>query len=1091
MTAGEQRTLITAETFRNMARKGAKADDFADKAVLKAGLVDLASIKAKDAAPVDGAPTAAREIGFILSNANLDREGDSISVPGWDIKSYEENPVVLWAHDHSQLPVGRADKTYVDGSQLKALDTFADAELYPFADTVYRMLQQRFLNACSVGFQPTEWEMSDTGVNFLKQGLLEHSVCPVPAHPEALVIARSKGINTEPLKKWAENVLDGFRRKSLGKLGDGDVLVRHQLEVLRVQADPKGLKFFTFGAPALVRSGEPTAQAIEEQADLLEMETIDADLAAMDAAPIASSKGVVPENVSTKLAPEGESWAKPTLEDFTSTGWGDLTDAEKTAIAGHFAWAKEMPPASFGDLSLPHHDPKTGAVNWAACSAVAARLNQTDLPSGDVAGVKAHMRAHFEAFDKPIPDALKAETPAATTADPASDPNTPSPAALTAYQTMASVLAQVGTAASGAAECVNTLLGTPEPTEGDDPPPAPSGSGDDAASDLAQLDAVLTNCQTAIEGLQTVAEMAQALMSAPPADPPAPAAAEGDKPKAVASASIKRWNQRLSKAFDIGREQIAPADVEEALVARYMDVDLKLVERRKVTIPTFRMGSWLTAIDDELASEGWRTEDVRNLSYEGKEVTPVYEVIELNSTLKSDFLIDGIRFMKRVQNGVEERFALDLSPYWYGMDLTFYGVRESGVAGRELGGIATKAKTINFLKGEAFALCGEFLPKTSEVMDDLFLGQKNAEAITRTVSLINGQRGALENRGMLLMGPPGTGKTLSARILRNVCDCTFIWISSRDFHYAGAFGGITEAFDLARECAAGPDAPASVIVFEDIDNWLGDYTIDLLKTELDGVGRSSGVVTLMTTNYPELLPAALLDRPGRFHDVLRFGLPDDAVRKAMLQKWIADIDEPTLAVAVEQTKGYSGAHIRELARFASIIGEQEALDTQASVVRALSKLAEQRELINQTQTQGSRYRAPADLGERKSSRVALALAVAKAAPAGEAPQVVPVRRTADEAADRLAGLHERRTELASLATSLLAADLTPGQRALITDAQRELRSVSMAVVKEGRVLSSKNEERIRSASALLEEVHTALAREKKTRVADDNGSGQH
>jgi HK97 family phage prohead protease len=231
---GNERTLITADTFRKMARKGARADDFAEYSVLKYG-----AIIAKDATPADEAD---RLIEFVLSNANLDREGDSIAVAGWNLDAYVNNPVVLWAHDHGELPVAKATTTWIDGQQLKARDAFADAALYPFADVVYRMLRGGFLNACSVGFQPHEWEMTDSGVNFLQQDLLEHSVCPVPAHPEALVVARSKGIDVRPLKAWAERTLDLLSRRAKG---DGDGQVRLQLERLRVQSDPTGRKLFT------------------------------------------------------------------------------------------------------------------------------------------------------------------------------------------------------------------------------------------------------------------------------------------------------------------------------------------------------------------------------------------------------------------------------------------------------------------------------------------------------------------------------------------------------------------------------------------------------------------------------------------------------------------------------------------------------------------------------------------------------------------------------------------------------------------------------------------------------------------------------
>lgn len=369
------------------------------------------------------------------------------------------------------------------------------------------------------------------------------------------------------------------------------------------------------------------------------------------------------------------------------------------------------------------------------------------------------------------------------------------------------------------------------------------------------------------------------------------------------------------------------------------------------------MGAFLTAVNDVLRD--WFVDDIRNLNYEGRESPPTYEVVQLNSTKSSDFLVDGIRFIRQPAPP-EQRASLRVEPRWYGLDVTTYGLRASGAAERLLASIQQRSRELNFLKGEAFALSGEFLPKTDETFADLFLEEKNAAAMTRVVTLINTRGKDLENRGVLLMGPPGTGKTLAARIVRNDAKATFIWVSSRDFHYSGSFGGFSQAFDLARECAP------SVVVFEDIDNWLYETTVDLIKTEMDGVARSSGVVTMMTTNYPEQLPSALIDRPGRFHDVLRFDLPDDVARTKMLSRWLPSLSESDRSRAVKATAGYSGAHVRELARFAQIIADQDALPLGDALTSALTKLAEQRDLITATQRSGSRYRMAPNLTQKSS-----------------------------------------------------------------------------------------------------------------------------
>jgi hypothetical protein len=79
----------------------------------------------------------------------------------------------------------------------------------------------------------------------------------------------------------------------------------------------------------------------------------------------------------------------------------------------------------------------------------------------------------------------------------------------------------------------------------------------------------------------------------------------------------------------------------------------------------------------------------------------------------------------------------------------------------------------------------------------------------------------------------------------------------------------------------------------------------------------------------------------------------------MLEKWLpGDYTAELVSEIGKATSGYSGAHMRELARFIGIIMHQDGLSLKDAVVLGLAKLAEQRDLITAVQTTGSRYRAP-------------------------------------------------------------------------------------------------------------------------------------
>lgn len=176
-----------------------------------------------------GEDSADRILEFIISTDSVDRHGDTVSVKGWDLKQYKQNPVILFGHDYSQPPIGKSLKTVVETISSKAGDAptralvaraqFMEADLNPFADMIFRMYKEGYMKATSVGFNPTKWKWVDTdeegnadrdpwGIDFEKQELLEFSAVPVPANADALLRAKGAGINVALLKNWAEQVLD-------------------------------------------------------------------------------------------------------------------------------------------------------------------------------------------------------------------------------------------------------------------------------------------------------------------------------------------------------------------------------------------------------------------------------------------------------------------------------------------------------------------------------------------------------------------------------------------------------------------------------------------------------------------------------------------------------------------------------------------------------------------------------------------------------------------------------------------------------------------------------------------------------------------
>lgn len=129
----------------------------------------------------------------VVSDETKDRYGDVIRAAGWRTANYLKNPVILWAHDYSSPPIGRATEVSVRDKRLVKVIEFDTRE---FAQEVFRLYADDFLSAFSVGFMPLKWEKvyegegderKFVGFEFLEQELLESSAVPVPANPNALV----------------------------------------------------------------------------------------------------------------------------------------------------------------------------------------------------------------------------------------------------------------------------------------------------------------------------------------------------------------------------------------------------------------------------------------------------------------------------------------------------------------------------------------------------------------------------------------------------------------------------------------------------------------------------------------------------------------------------------------------------------------------------------------------------------------------------------------------------------------------------------------------------------------------------------------
>lgn len=146
----------------------------------------------------------------IASTSVVDRQNESVSVSGWELKNFKKNPVLLWSHNHDIPAIGTAKNIRVDGTGKKAQLIFEPIfhDYTPEAQAIKKMFEEKILNSFSVGFKPLDTD----GNTYTKQELLEISAVNVPANPEARIVAykalKSAGFAEDVIKSVGVDIED-------------------------------------------------------------------------------------------------------------------------------------------------------------------------------------------------------------------------------------------------------------------------------------------------------------------------------------------------------------------------------------------------------------------------------------------------------------------------------------------------------------------------------------------------------------------------------------------------------------------------------------------------------------------------------------------------------------------------------------------------------------------------------------------------------------------------------------------------------------------------------------------------------------------
>jgi len=151
----------------------------------------------------------------VASTEEKDRVGTIIRASGWQLKNFKKNPVLPFAHNYHELPVGIIKNIRVENKELIFEPVFH--EITQLSREVKQMYEASpaIMRAFSVGFILLKLDKEDPSI-IVKQELLEISAVPVPANASALSkISKSLDKNKEnEVNEWIKKNMVSEKRET-------------------------------------------------------------------------------------------------------------------------------------------------------------------------------------------------------------------------------------------------------------------------------------------------------------------------------------------------------------------------------------------------------------------------------------------------------------------------------------------------------------------------------------------------------------------------------------------------------------------------------------------------------------------------------------------------------------------------------------------------------------------------------------------------------------------------------------------------------------------------------------------------------------
>lgn len=195
--------------------------------------------------------------------------------------------------------------------------------------------------------------------------------------------------------------------------------------------------------------------------------------------------------------------------------------------------------------------------------------------------------------------------------------------------------------------------------------------------------------------------------------------------------------------------------------------------------------------------------------------------------------------------------------------------------------------------------------------EDVFLEELLKKEIYRSIDQFFSDSGEFYKtydipykRGILLYGKPGNGKTTLVKSIASSINAPVAYWQITEF---------TSSYTIKEVFTSVLKLTPMVLVIEDIDSMPAEVRSVFLNI-LDGATSKEGIFLIGTTNYPEKIDPALMNRSGRFDRAYEIKLPTKELRYQYLIRKKIDriLSEEDIHEVIEATQDFSYAQLNEL-----------------------------------------------------------------------------------------------------------------------------------------------------------------------------------